>query len=99
MTIDDMNIHLMASKNLEYRARVKNRFHALAHFLNIQGYSEVDLVAQLEIQGDHFKLESEYLNEKGMAWITSKYDKWLKKIGRANTSYDFDKYIESLNMV
>ena len=99
MIIDDINIHLMACKNQEYKTRVWERFRALVHYLNQMGYTNINLVNELETRQDQFKLNSEQLNEEGMMWIKNKYQRWLNKLDRSNIEYDFNKYLESIKNI
>ena len=63
------------------------------------GYTNINLVNELETRQDQFKLNSEQLNEEGMMWIKNKYQRWLNKLDRSNIEYDFNKYLESIKNI
>jgi hypothetical protein len=77
--IDDIALHLAASKNLDYRERVRQRFLVFANFLQENGLTtRVLLDLKVTTIPDNFKIIRSDLTDEGFAVVKSAYDKWLR---------------------
>ncbi len=76
--IDDMSVHLAASKNPDYQNRVRQRFSVLVDFLQANRLTASTLVPPSDINANSFKLMRSDLTDEGFEVIKAAYDKWLR---------------------
>jgi hypothetical protein len=76
--VADIAVHLAASKNPDYRNRVRQRFLVFATFLHENGLTTNPLLDSLRIKPDTFKIMRSDLTDKGFAVVKAAYDKWLR---------------------
>lgn len=76
--IDDMAVHLAASKNADYRSRVRHRFNVFVAFLQDNGLTTRTLTDQNLVEADNLKIMRSDLTGEGYEVVRAAYDKWLR---------------------
>jgi len=97
--IDAAKNHLLASKNLEYRARVKRRFRAFICFLQDNGLTTRELLSEDQPVTEELKVMKSDLTDDGFAVVKAAYDKWLRGIDRGKDIEDVTLLEKSLKTV
>ncbi len=94
--VDDANVHLAASKNNDYRTRVKQRFSAVIHFLQNNGLTTRKLLADSDEVTSDLKILRSDLTDTGFRVMEVAYDKWLRGINKGKRIDDLSILIKAL---
>ncbi|MBI4664769.1 MAG: hypothetical protein HY735_38765 [Verrucomicrobia bacterium] len=86
--IDDISLHLRASKHKEYQERVVLRFKTFVEFLQKEKLTMRELLPPQEEPPPDFKIMESDLTEEGLELVTKAYDKWLKAQDRGKSPTD-----------
>lgn len=98
MLIDDVAVHLAASKNPEHRQRVLDRFDVLIEVMDSSRWLNEGVKARFSKERESFELHSDDLTTDGMSFIRGNYDSWLSSLDRPssqNSSGDTRKRLEN----
>lgn len=76
--VDDISIHLKASKHREYQDRVFLRFKTFVNFLQKEKLTTRNLLLVGDQPPSDFKIMKSDLTEQGFELVKKAYDKWLK---------------------
>ena len=78
--IDDAAVHFAASKNVEYKARVTQRFETLIRFLQSHSLTTREILGECVIPNETTKLMRSDLTDEGFEVVRAGYDKWLRRM-------------------
>lgn len=98
--IDDMSVHLAASKNRSYQQRVRARFNSFVSFLEGNSLLSVETKVSLNHLSDSTIIMKSDVNEKGWLLVKHAYNKWLRSIDRSQNPTDvriLEKELKKLN--
>jgi hypothetical protein len=95
--IDDAAVHFAASKNAEYRQRVKDRFTTFIHFLQDNGLAVSRILVEGEEPSETLKIMKSDLTEEGFEVVKASYDKWLRGIDQGKPIADITALEKSLS--
>jgi hypothetical protein len=76
--IDDAAVHFGASKSVEYRKRVTERFTIFIHFLQANSLTAIDIVPFGERVTGSTKIRRSHLTDEGMRVVELGYADWLR---------------------
>lgn len=94
--IDDASVHFAASKNREYRDRVRQRFSTVIGFLQSNGLTTRVLLAEGELPTEATKIMRSDLTDDGFAVLDAAYDKWLRGVDRGKPIADVSLFEHAL---
>jgi hypothetical protein len=98
MLIDQVAVHLAASKNPEYRQRVLDRFDVLVEVMDSNRWLNEGVKDRFSTERESFELHSDDLTTDGMSFIRGNYDSWLRSLDRPSSqdsSGDARKLLEN----
>lgn len=90
----DISVHLVASKNREYRETTFAYYKAFAGFLQTNGLVVHALLEEGETPSENFKIMRSSLTDEGFVFIQKALDKWLTAISSGKTKPDDTKILE-----
>lgn len=87
-TVDSVSWHLKADPDPAFHQRIRERFRAVAHFLQTNNLTTgVILPMDAEVD-DNFQLKSSSLTEEGLALMRNAYSKWQKAQNKGKAPSD-----------
>lgn len=97
--ITDADACLSASKNRDYKERVRLRFDTIIHYLQNNKLVNRVILQPDQTTDETVKIRSSDLTEDGLALMLACYDKWLKSHDRGRSITDmslFDKELKKI---
>ena len=77
-TIDSVSWHRKADPDPAFQQRVRERFRAVANFLQSNNLTTREILPNGADVDDNFELDSADLTEEGMTLMRNAYGKWQK---------------------
>ena len=97
--IDCTKVHLAASKNAEYRARVEQRFRVFLGFVQSNGLAKREILRDDEPITENLEIRKSDLTDEGFELVKSAYDKWLRGIDNGKEISDVSVLSKALSKI
>ncbi len=97
--IDCAKVHLAASKNADYRARVEQRFRVFIDFIQSNGLATRQILCDEDPVTNSLEIRKSDLTDEGFQVVQSAYDKWLRGIDKGKQISDVSALYKALSKI